>query len=208
MIGALLFAEVVVLCVWWFSVSTFFSSCSLQLDIVGQNYVSPDNLKKPVAVTEVEKAAFDLRGDWLATFERWDDGQMTPEYRIKFWFYNKKHQKWVALLVCTCAQGDLFACVCVCFSQGFLQLYLYKGAFQLSTDCKTRHLTWCVCWDSCLNYLYKGGFRLSTDSFDWVCLLWQLPKLYMGAFRPSADCKTRHLTGCVCCDSYICCTVT
>ena len=67
----------------------------MQLDIVGQNYVSPDNLKKPVAVTEVEQAAFDLRGDWLATFERWDDGQMTPEYRIKFWFYNKKQQKWV-----------------------------------------------------------------------------------------------------------------
>ena len=81
---------------------------------MGQNYVSPDNLKKPVAVTEVEQAAFDLRGDWLATFERWDDGQMTPEYRIKFWFYNKKHQKWVALLVCTCKQGDLFASVCVC----------------------------------------------------------------------------------------------
>ena len=76
-------------------VATLVFLCYVQLDIVGQNYVSPDNLKKPVAVTEVEQAAFDLRGDWLATFERWDDGQMTPEYRIKFWFYNKKQQKWV-----------------------------------------------------------------------------------------------------------------
>ncbi|KAK7110343.1 WD repeat-containing protein 75-like [Littorina saxatilis] len=64
------------------------------LDIVGQNYVSPDNLKKPLVVTEVEQAAFDRSGNWLATFEHWDDGQMTPEYRIKFWSYNRKQQNY------------------------------------------------------------------------------------------------------------------
>lgn len=67
----------------------------LQLDIVGQNYISPESIKQPVTVTEVEQAAFDTHGEWLATFEHWDDGLMTPEYRLKFWCYNKKLQKYV-----------------------------------------------------------------------------------------------------------------
>lgn len=64
------------------------------LDIVGQNYISPDNLKEPAAVTEVEHATFDALGNWLVTYEHWDDGKMTPEYRLKFWLYSKKRQNY------------------------------------------------------------------------------------------------------------------
>lgn len=70
-------------------------SSVLQLDIVGQNYISPDKLEIQVPVTEVEQAAFDDKGSWLLTFERWDDGVMTPEYRLKFWFYNREKQKYL-----------------------------------------------------------------------------------------------------------------
>ncbi|KAK7474309.1 hypothetical protein BaRGS_00034444 [Batillaria attramentaria] len=64
------------------------------LDIVAQNYISSDSLQKPAAVTEVEHAAFDAGGDWLVTYERWDDGKMTPEHRLKFWHYNTKQQNY------------------------------------------------------------------------------------------------------------------
>ena len=62
------------------------------MDIVAQNYISPDNVKRPLAFTEVEKAAFNHNGDWLATVERRDDGETTPEMKLKFWMYNPKKQ--------------------------------------------------------------------------------------------------------------------
>ncbi|KAL8561957.1 hypothetical protein ACOMHN_001283 [Nucella lapillus] len=64
------------------------------LDIVGQNYISPNSLDKPAMMTEVEHAAFDPSGHWLATFQRWDDGVMTPEYCLKFWAYSKKQRNY------------------------------------------------------------------------------------------------------------------
>jgi hypothetical protein len=45
----------------------------LQLDIVNQNYVSPENLDKQMAVTEIIAADFSSHGDWLSTVEMWDD---------------------------------------------------------------------------------------------------------------------------------------
>nr|KAG5690052.1 hypothetical protein BaRGS_009859 [Batillaria attramentaria] len=75
----------------------------LKLDIVAQNYISSDSLQKPAAVTEVEHAAFDAGGDWLVTYERWDDGKMTPEHRLKFWHYNTKQQKFVEFGGRTCS---------------------------------------------------------------------------------------------------------
>jgi hypothetical protein len=41
----------------------------------------------------VEQAAFDKTGDWLATYERWDDGHAIPEHRIKFWSFKRETQK-------------------------------------------------------------------------------------------------------------------
>ncbi|XP_041366486.1 WD repeat-containing protein 75-like [Gigantopelta aegis] len=63
------------------------------LDIVCQNYISPDTLNKPTVVTEIQCAAFDREGRWLATFEFWDDNVMTPEMQLKFWEFSDKLQK-------------------------------------------------------------------------------------------------------------------
>ena len=65
-----------------------------QLDIVQQNYISPENLKQPLCVTEVTGAAFDSGGTWLATAEYWNDGIMSPEIRLKFWQFNEKKQRY------------------------------------------------------------------------------------------------------------------
>ena len=67
-----------------------------QLDIVQQNYISPENLKQPLCVTEVTGAAFDSGGTWLATAEYWNDGVMSPEIRLKFWQFNEKKQRYSA----------------------------------------------------------------------------------------------------------------
>ncbi|KAL3831907.1 hypothetical protein ACJMK2_023601 [Sinanodonta woodiana] len=65
------------------------------LDIVCQNYISPENIQKPTTVTEVVCADFDSSGCWLATVEYWDDGVMTPEIRLKFWEFSEQSQSYV-----------------------------------------------------------------------------------------------------------------
>ncbi|XP_048245005.1 WD repeat-containing protein 75-like [Haliotis rufescens] len=64
------------------------------LDIVRQNYISSENLEQPLTVTQITKAAIDERGDWLATYELWDDGEMSPEMQLKFWHYDEKKQSY------------------------------------------------------------------------------------------------------------------
>ena len=58
-----------------------------QLDIISQNFTSPDDFTRPHTVTKIECVAFSSTGDWFATIDRWDDGQMTPEITLKFWAY-------------------------------------------------------------------------------------------------------------------------
>ncbi|CAH1788228.1 unnamed protein product, partial [Owenia fusiformis] len=65
------------------------------LDIVCQNYISPASLNRPTFVTEIENAAFDSLGNWLATVERRDDRETTPEIRLKFYEYISKDQSFV-----------------------------------------------------------------------------------------------------------------
>ncbi|XP_064617903.1 WD repeat-containing protein 75-like [Liolophura sinensis] len=65
------------------------------LDIVCQNYISPENLKKPTVITDVRQASFDDKGEWLVSLEMWDDGVMTPEIRLKFWHFNESSQMFV-----------------------------------------------------------------------------------------------------------------
>lgn len=62
------------------------------LDIVGENYISPEDLKRPLFMTEVENMAFDSSGDWLATVERRDDGATAVMLHLKFWSYSKDSQ--------------------------------------------------------------------------------------------------------------------
>ncbi|XP_038079160.1 WD repeat-containing protein 75-like [Patiria miniata] len=65
------------------------------LDITGENYISPADLGHPLMHTEVEKVTFDLRGEWMATVERRDDKQTSPEMRLKFWQFDKLKQSFV-----------------------------------------------------------------------------------------------------------------
>ncbi|XP_033761467.1 WD repeat-containing protein 75-like [Pecten maximus] len=64
------------------------------LDIVCQNYISPENMKCPLDVTEVVQAEFNSTGSWLATVEYWNNRVMTPEMRLKFWQYNTETQRY------------------------------------------------------------------------------------------------------------------
>ncbi|XP_030846369.1 WD repeat-containing protein 75 [Strongylocentrotus purpuratus] len=62
------------------------------MDITGENYISPENLHKPLAHTEVTHMTFDLKGEWMVTAERRDDGETSVEMRLKFWEFDAKKQ--------------------------------------------------------------------------------------------------------------------
>ena len=55
--------------------------------------MTPQRMHKPLVRTEVENVAFSDNGKWLATIERRDDKQTTPEIRLKFWIYSKYSHK-------------------------------------------------------------------------------------------------------------------
>lgn len=64
------------------------------LDVVEENYVSPEDLKNPVMTTEVENLTFDATGNWMATIERRVDGNIVVQ-RLRFWHYSKESQMFV-----------------------------------------------------------------------------------------------------------------
>ncbi|KAI8793076.1 WD repeat-containing protein 75 [Biomphalaria glabrata] len=80
-------------CLQFYSVSL--NKQIFNLDIVGQNYISPENLESAQHVTELLSAAISDDGDWLATFEMWEDGVFQPELRLKFWNYSTESQMYV-----------------------------------------------------------------------------------------------------------------
>ncbi|RNA06715.1 WD repeat-containing 75-like [Brachionus plicatilis] len=63
------------------------------LDIVNENYISPENLNRPNVHTEIECLAFNSDSTWLATVERRDDSITTPETSLKFWYYDSTTNK-------------------------------------------------------------------------------------------------------------------
>ncbi|XP_056006954.1 WD repeat-containing protein 75-like [Ostrea edulis] len=65
------------------------------LDIVQENYTSPEDLSKPLYPTEVTNAAFSSQGEWLATVDVWDDGVMSPDIQLKFWMYQEESQEYI-----------------------------------------------------------------------------------------------------------------
>ncbi len=58
------------------------------LDIVDENYISPENLNRPNVHTQIECLAFNHDFHWMATVERRDDFSTTPETRLKFWRFD------------------------------------------------------------------------------------------------------------------------
>jgi hypothetical protein len=65
-----------------------FAYTYFKLDIVDENYISPENLQRPRIHTDIEHLAFSSNGNWLATVERRDDKLTTPEIKLKFWSFN------------------------------------------------------------------------------------------------------------------------
>lgn len=66
------------------------------MDIVGQNYISPENLEAPLIMTGIENVALSDCCDWLATIERRDDRVTAVEMRLKFWHYSKHKNTFVS----------------------------------------------------------------------------------------------------------------
>lgn len=66
-----------------------------KLDIVDENYISPENLNRPNVHTEVECVAFSSDSNWLATVERRDDCVNTPETKLKFWLFDNASKKFM-----------------------------------------------------------------------------------------------------------------
>ena len=65
----------------------------VQLDIIDENYISPENLQRPNIHTEIEHISFSSDNNWLATVERRDDLITTPEIRLKFWQFDMTTNK-------------------------------------------------------------------------------------------------------------------
>ena len=63
------------------------------LDVVNENFISPENLNRPNVHTEIERLAWDEDSNWLATVERRDDLVTTPETKLKFWHYDSVEKK-------------------------------------------------------------------------------------------------------------------
>lgn len=83
----------------------------VQLDVVGENYISPENVQRPLVYTEVERLAFSSTGDWMASVERRDDGDTAPESRLRLWAYDATSQRFV--LSHTLSLHAAIVCVCV-----------------------------------------------------------------------------------------------
>ena len=65
-----------------------------QLDVLGQNYISRTGKEKSMFYTQIEHVAFSDNGLWMATVERRDNKQTTPELRLKFWEYETTSQRY------------------------------------------------------------------------------------------------------------------
>lgn len=65
------------------------------LDIVEENYISPENLNRPNIHTEIECLAVNHDSSWLVTCERRNDQVTTPESRLKFWRFDQATNKFV-----------------------------------------------------------------------------------------------------------------
>ncbi|XP_054719966.1 WD repeat-containing protein 75-like [Uloborus diversus] len=64
------------------------------LDITSRNYVSRER-DAEVFNVDVQCAAFDSHGSWLATAEFWHDGQTSPQIWLKFWKFDTTKNNFV-----------------------------------------------------------------------------------------------------------------
>jgi len=64
-----------------------------KLDISDENYISPENLNKPLSNSEIECVALNNDSTWLVTVERRNDNWTMPETRLKFWYFDQTTNK-------------------------------------------------------------------------------------------------------------------
>ena len=64
-----------------------------KLDVVEENYISPENLNKPLIHTQIECLTVNQNCEWLATVERRNDAITTPDVKLKFWSFDKSNKK-------------------------------------------------------------------------------------------------------------------
>lgn len=58
-----------------------------------ENYISPENLNKPLVHTQIECMCVNETGEWMATVERRADGLTTPDVKLKIWSFDKSSKK-------------------------------------------------------------------------------------------------------------------
>uniref|UniRef100_A0A673YH05 WD repeat domain 75 n=1 Tax=Salmo trutta TaxID=8032 RepID=A0A673YH05_SALTR len=78
------------------------------LDIVQQEYIHEEGLDQ----FEVVKAAFDTRGDWLATVEERTQKGSELEINLKLWAYNEQTQSFVLNTTVTAPHEDQITAMC------------------------------------------------------------------------------------------------
>lgn len=61
--------------------------------MVEENYISPENLNKPLVHTQIECMSVHESGEWMATCERRADGSTTPDVKLKLWSFDKSTKK-------------------------------------------------------------------------------------------------------------------
>lgn len=62
-----------------------------QLDIASKNFISQER-DATVNNIDVQKAAVDDTGMWLATAEYWSDEDFSPQIWLKFWIFDVEKQ--------------------------------------------------------------------------------------------------------------------
>lgn len=63
----------------------------MQLDIASKNFMTRER-EVEIYNIDVQKAAFDDGGMWLATSEYWCNADVSPQIWLKFWSYDLEKQ--------------------------------------------------------------------------------------------------------------------
>ncbi|XP_023238668.1 WD repeat-containing protein 75-like [Centruroides sculpturatus] len=63
------------------------------INVTGENYISKDR-DADVINTIIDTVDIDSDGMWLATAEHWDDTELSPHIRLKFWKFIEESQKY------------------------------------------------------------------------------------------------------------------
>lgn len=75
----------------WLKLLLLILNLFFQLDIAGRNFVSGER-ESMVLNTDVQKAALNDKGSWLAAVEYWNDEKTSAQIWLKFWEFDVSKQ--------------------------------------------------------------------------------------------------------------------